>query len=103
MSFRLRIASAALLALLGIAGTTSVSADGFEVAPQYAGPRPPAHRHHGLPLHHLRRHARMLPPDVAYRDPRMPRSRSAVVIQAYLPRYTEVPMYNEPPPRFPQR
>ena len=52
--------------------------------------------------HHPRHHARRpLPPEIAYRDPRglgpPPR-----IIRGYLPRNHAVPMYNEPPQRFPQ-
>ncbi|GJE55169.1 MULTISPECIES: hypothetical protein [Methylobacterium] len=55
--------------------------------------------------------ARNMPPEVRYRDPRYrpPRRHAphfgppADLIQAYLPRTTETPMYNEPPSRFPSR
>jgi hypothetical protein len=57
--------------------------------------RPEAGPH---PRHHARR---PLPPEIAYRDPRglgpPPR-----IIRGYLPRNHAVPMYNEPPQRFPQ-
>ena len=57
--------------------------------------RPEAGHH---PRHHVRR---PLPPEIAYRDPRglgpPPR-----IIRGYLPRNHAVPMYNEPPQRFPQ-
>ena len=50
------------------------------------------------PRHHV---WRPLPPEIAYRDPRglgpPPR-----IIRGYLPRNHAVPMYNEPPQRFPQ-
>lgn len=65
------------------------------------------------PGHRLHRHApaRTMPPEVRYRDPRdLPPPRRALrfvpptaLIQAYLPRTTDTPMYNEPPSRFPQR
>lgn len=68
----------------------------------------PEHRAH----HHARHgHARILPPHIRYVDPRLrpgpvryaaPR-RADFLIPAYLPRNTDAPMYNEPPPRFPQR
>lgn len=60
----------------------------------------------------LKRHSvRRLPLEVRYRDPRYvpPRRRAPhfgapdFLIHAYLPRNTDVPMYNEPPSRFPSR
>lgn len=71
---------------------------------RHAGQGPEARaRHHA--------HARALPPRVRYVDPRVPPggvryaapSRPDFLIPAYLPRATDAPMYNEPPPRFPQR
>lgn len=67
---------------------------------------------HAPGAHHHARHARALPPHVRYVDPRLrpgPAVRYAAprrpdfLIPAYLPRHTDAPMYNEPPPRFPQR
>lgn len=73
--------------------------------PHHAGPvtTQPAgtHARHGV----HRRHARMLPPEMAYRDPNLdlrPRGRPDFLIHAYLPRFSDVPMYNEPPARFPR-
>jgi hypothetical protein len=56
---------------------------------------PEGARHH--PRHHLRR---PLPPEIAYRDPRG-YGPPARIIRGYLPRNNAVPMYNEPPQRFP--
>ena len=52
---------------------------------------------------------RPLPPEIAYRDPRgLPPPPPALhapgpVVRAYLPRNDALPMYNEPPARFPMR
>jgi len=60
-------------------------------------------------LHHAGRHGprrseRLLPPEVPYRDPALRRrgryAQPSFPIQAYLPRHTETPIYNVPPPRF---
>ncbi|KAB1074713.1 hypothetical protein [Methylobacterium planeticum] len=58
------------------------------------------HHRGGRPHHHHVRRA--LPPGIAYRDPRElgPPPR---IVRGYLPRNDAVPMYNEPPPRFPTR
>ena len=64
----------------------------------YAVSRQRVHRHRAAPT---------LPPQIRYGDPRMthlaPSRGPDFLIHAYLPRFTEVPMYNEPPQRFPQR
>lgn len=89
--------------------TTGLALLGATAAILVAGPAlaegPPGYR----PGFHAP--ARPLPPEVRYRDPRYrpippraPRLGPPVdLIQAYLPRYTETPMYNEPPSRFPRR
>lgn len=67
-----------------------------------AGAGPRFHRH--APV-------RTMPLEIRYRDPRyLPPPRRALrfapptaLIQAYLPRTTDTPMYNEPPSYFPQR
>lgn len=50
-------------------------------------------------------HAHVLPPHIPYRDRRVvvvrPRRAPDFLIHAYLPRPTEKPIYNEPPPRAP--
>lgn len=70
--------------------------------PAAAGGEPGGYRpaeRHGAPRLH-RRHARPhLPPEIAYRDPRLP---PPTIVRAYMPRNHAVPLYNEPPTRFPQ-
>ncbi|MET0257116.1 MAG: hypothetical protein ABW179_00910 [Methylobacterium sp.] len=92
----LKPAVAAILAGLVITG--AARAEGYrERAPRFA------HAPHAS--------ARTLPPETRYRDPRYrpPRRRGPQfgppvdLIQAYLPRTTETPLYNEPPSRFPRR
>lgn len=96
----IKVAAITSIAILTIAGADQAQSRGEP----NTGPR------HGLQYH---RHAsaRTMPPEVRYRDPRYrpPRRHTphfgppADLIQAYLPRTTETPMYNEPPSRFPQR
>lgn len=86
-------------------------------APHGFGPRDAgAVGHRAAPRHYGHAPARYLPPETRYRDPRyapVPRPYAGPraprfemqpdPIQAYLPRHTDRPMYNEPPSRFPQR
>ncbi|GEP00316.1 hypothetical protein [Methylobacterium haplocladii] len=96
----LKPAVAAILASLAIAGAARAEGHG-ERGPGFAQSRDD-HRH---------AFARTLPPEIRYRDPRYhsPRRRGPQfgppvdLIQAYLPRTTETPLYNEPPSRFPRR
>lgn len=96
----LKPAVAAILATLAVAGAVQ--------AEEY-GERGPGTAH--ALRDHRHASARTMPPEVRYRDPRYrpPRRHTphfgppADLIQAYLPRTTETPMYNEPPSRFPQR
>ncbi|GJE26094.1 hypothetical protein [Methylobacterium organophilum] len=81
--------------ILGLAGFAPgmAQAQGYGEG-SYAAPRYRPHPPRRLP-----------PPDVRYRDPRgelQLRAAHVSTIQAYLPRPTDVPIYNAPPPRFPQ-
>ncbi|MCE4223770.1 hypothetical protein HCU64_08415 [Methylobacterium sp. C25] len=76
-----------------------------------AGPVLAESRHGRERALHRQASATRLAPEVRYRDPRYvpPRRRAPhfgapdFLINAYLPRNTDVPMYNEPPSRFPLR
>lgn len=90
------------MSLHSIARLTLAATLALAVLPARAGGEP------GLPPGYGRH---VPPPEVRYRDPRpAPRRVHAsrfvaapVLIEAYLPRFTEHPMYNEPPSRFPRR
>lgn len=95
--------------LVALAALAALGAAGPAGAQPSMGPG----RGHG-PRPHVDRHAPMRPlaPEVRFRDPRyvpapIRRPRFAApptdLVHAYLPRNTELPMYNEPPSRFPQR
>ncbi|WP_132253499.1 hypothetical protein [Methylobacterium segetis] len=81
-------------AMLLAASWQPVAADGYRPIERSASGR-----------HVMRRQGRPLPPEIAYRDPRYRPPVVAgppVIVRAYLPRNNAVPMYNEPPARFPE-
>ena len=93
-------AASALLASLIASATVTPAAARHRGHPHH-GAAPMAHS--GLRHHHVRRQARMLPAEIPYRDPSLdlaPRGQPDFLIHAYLPRFTETPMYNEPPAHF---
>ncbi len=96
------------LRIVLLAGFAAFSVSNSAQAQGY-GPRGHARHYGNAPV-------RSLPPEVRYRDPRYapaPRRYAGPLaprfepqpdlIPAYLPRHTNLPMYNEPPGRFPQR
>ena len=108
MQFKPYAAIAILGSLLGLvsAGPAAAHPKGYGHAPHPVG-APHSSPHRAVTRHRMHRHhARMLPPEVPYRDPSVdlrPRGQPDFLIHAYMPRFTETPMYNEPPARFPQR
>lgn len=100
MHLKLILAAAVTIGPLGLAAAPAAARFDDRSAPRFE--RGHAPRNHGL----ARRHRQpMLPPEIAYRDPRVPpraHGRPDFLIHGYLPRPTERPIYNEPPSRFPQ-
>lgn len=89
-----------------LAGILSLNVESAFARPGSGAPLGAGYSH--APRHHrdAQRHRRTLPPEIAYRDPRVAlrsRGRPDFLIHGYLPRLTERPIYNEPPPRFPER
>ncbi|MEA1830803.1 hypothetical protein U8607_01785 [Methylobacterium durans] len=99
--------SGAALRLCGMVAAAAVLAQVI-CLPVTADDRPDGYKLRERPPARLvqRRHTRpILPPEIAYRDPRYrPPAVVAppVIVRAYLPRKAALPMYNEPPARFPQ-
>jgi len=94
---KLLTSAALLLSLSGLGPSGSAWADGGfrgEPVPRFE------RRHRALRPHHARH---LLPPDVPYRDATLRRrgryAQPSFPIEGYLPRPTEAPMTNVPPPR----
>lgn len=117
---RIFLVSVLLTGFMAIGAGAPVGAQGY--GPRGPGPDIGPAGHRAPPRHYGHAPARHLPPETRYRDPRyVPAPRAYAVprhyagpraprfetqpelIHAYLPRHTQLPMYNEPPSRFPQR